>query len=384
MKTLAEITLQKLVFERMSPQSTAMGKEEIMKWIKSLPEIESEIIDFTRQTVFGSLPDKLVIRHLNQFCMECTLMLDALHGYPDCTGAMVQLYEMVLNTLLVVLEFHRKNYSKYLDANVTMPVILYHAAAKKIETGTVLMVTAMTRYHAHKTLQAVVVSKMSSLLKNGSGTWHQMSYLEKLQHYIMNLCTGLSVNITEPLRNLLLLANFNTPGFIAYCKNWMEEVMAENYEINDQYDCLYRYQRELNILIDHPGFVKFEPKQPKVREVLLQYVNSELSIMDRKCQLVPACKVPESSGLRCKLSVSISVDALAYFFKLLVMAGITTGAKNELLYFISRNFRTPGSGEGDLSLKSIDNKYRQVVKNTAISVKSILLKMLKQLDDEFK
>ena len=378
------MTLQKLVLERMSPRTAAMSNEEIEQWIEALPEINEEIIHFTRQTVFGSLPDKLVIRHLNQFCVDCTLMLDALHSYSDRRKEMEQLHEMVLNCLLVVFESHRQNYRKYLDLNVPMPSILYHEAAQKIENGIVLMVTAMTRYHAHKTLQAIVISKMSNLLKNGTGTWHQVSYLEKLQQYIMKLCTGSYENINEPLRHLLVAANFNTPGFIAYCKSCIEENIAENYEIRDQYDCLYRYQRELTMLFDYPEFLKFESKQLKVKEVLLQYVNSELSIMDRKYRTVNENKVLDPVALRSKVSVSISVDALAYFFRLLMMAEVPTCSKNELIRFISKNFRTPGTGEGDLSLKSIENKYRQVVKNTAITVRSILSKMLKQLNEEFK
>ncbi|TCC99439.1 hypothetical protein [Pedobacter hiemivivus] len=384
MRRPPDMTLQKLVLERMSPRTAAMSNEEIEQWIAALPEINDEIIHFTRQTVFGSLPDRLVIRHLNQFCMECTLMLNALYDYSDRRREMEQLYEMVLNCVLVVFESHRQNYRKYLDLNVSMPIILYHAAARKIEDGIVLMVTAMTRYHAHKTLQAVVISKMSNLLKNGSGTWHQVSYLEKLQQYIMKLCTGGYENINVPLRHLLVAANFNTPGFIAYCKSCMEEEMGENYEIRDQYDCLYRHQRELTILFDYPEFLKFESKQLKVKEVLLQYVNSELSIMDRKYRMVNENKVVDPVALRSKVSVSISVDALAYFFRLLMMAEITTCSKNELILFISRNFCTPGTGERDLSLKSIENKYRQVVKNTSITVKSILSKMLKQLNEEFK
>ncbi|TKC63712.1 hypothetical protein FBD94_05025 [Pedobacter hiemivivus] len=384
MRRPPDMTLQKLVLERMSPRTAAMSNEEIERWIAALPEINDEIIHFTRQTVFGSLPDRLVIRHLNHFCMECTLMLNALYDYSDRRREMEQLYEMVLNCVLVVFESHRQNYRKYLDLNVSMPIILYHEAAQKIENGIALMVTAMTRYHAHKTLQAIVISKMSNLLKNGTGTWHQVSYLEKLQQYIMKLCTGGYENINVPLWHLLVAANFNTSGFIAYCKSCIEEDIAGNYEIRDQYDCLYRHQRELTILFNYPEFLKFEPKQPKVKEVLLQYVNSELNIMDRKYRMVNENKVVDPVAPRSRVSVSISVDALAYFFRLLTMAEVTTCSKNELILFISRNFRTPGAGEGDLSLKSIENKYRQVVRNTAITLKSILSKMLKQLNEEFK
>lgn len=383
MKTSHTNGLQKLVRVYMSPGHPAMNNEEIENWITQLPVITENIVETMNNAVFGSFSDKLIRRHLNQIRKECTVMLDALYSYPDQVDRMEKLYQTVLNCLLYILEVQQLQYAEYLDANRVMPILLYREAAQKIEAKTIPMVTAMGRYNADKKLQAVVVSKMTGLLKKGSGSWHQIHYLEALQIAVMELCVGLPVNISAQLRSMLLRRNFNTSGFIAYCKTGIEQEIAEKYEMHDAYDCLYQYQLEFNSLPCRHKLDRFDPGRAKLKEELLQYVNSRLNIMNKRNLLTVDNPVVNPTMTRYRLPISISVDVLAYLFRLLFMAGVITGIRSELLLFISRNFKTPGVGEADLSLKSLNNKYRQVVNNTAITVRSILVKMLKQLNDEF-
>lgn len=85
-----------------------------------------------------------------------------------------------------------------------------------------------------------------------------------------------------------------------------------------------------------------------------------------------------------RIRVLFSVDALAYFFKLLNKAGgLDAGPAKQLFIAISKNFITPGIGEGYISPHSLDNKYNLVVQTTAQNVKALLGKMLKLLDKEF-
>lgn len=85
-----------------------------------------------------------------------------------------------------------------------------------------------------------------------------------------------------------------------------------------------------------------------------------------------------------RIRVLFSVDALAYFFKLLNKAGgLDSGPVKQLLFTVSKNFITPGIGEGYISAHSLDNKYSLVVQTTARNVRALLVKMLKLLDQEF-
>jgi len=85
-----------------------------------------------------------------------------------------------------------------------------------------------------------------------------------------------------------------------------------------------------------------------------------------------------------RIRVLFSVDALAYFFKLLNKAGgLDAGPVTQLILAISKNFITPGIGDGYISPNSLTTKYKQVVRSTAMRVRVLLVRMLKLLDEEF-
>jgi len=85
-----------------------------------------------------------------------------------------------------------------------------------------------------------------------------------------------------------------------------------------------------------------------------------------------------------RIRVLFSVDALAYFFKLLNKAGgLDAGPVTQLILAISKNFITPGIGDGYISPNSLTTKYKQVVQSTAMRVRVLLVRMLKLLDEEF-
>lgn len=90
------------------------------------------------------------------------------------------------------------------------------------------------------------------------------------------------------------------------------------------------------------------------------------------------------STLAYKVRTTMSVDCLAYLFRLMVEANlIEAGVKTELMRFIAANFETPGMNAGGLSAASIGTKYKQVVQSTATKVRAALKRMLKQLDGDF-
>lgn len=385
MKTHTKTTMQKLVLELMLPGQPAMSEEEICQWMEALPDIRNDMFEVMRLILFGGLSDKIISRHLQQIAKECTLMLDALHSYPDFPERMVSLFESAKICLEEILIHLRQRYDKYLDVHALMPIALYRIAAKQIETRAAVMVTAMCRYYADKTLQSLIIGKMTKLQQHGSGSWHQVSYLEKLQDWIMEICTGRTDNITGNLGELLLRANFNTSGFINYYKAAIAKELAENFETNEKYERLQLLERRFRTLVYKKNALKFERSLPKTRDVLLSYVKIELALLDKKYRPL-ALKTSEDLQKPvndCRLSLVISVDVLAYFFRLLLKVGVVSSPKSELLVFIAKNFSTPGTNRQSISLGSVESKYRQVVKSTAVTVRSILLKMITILDEEY-
>lgn len=85
-----------------------------------------------------------------------------------------------------------------------------------------------------------------------------------------------------------------------------------------------------------------------------------------------------------RIRVLFSVDVLAYFFKLLNNVGaLDAEPVTQLMVSISKNFVTAGVGDRYISPVSITTKYKQVIQSTARNTRALLLKMLKQLDQEF-
>lgn len=91
-------------------------------------------------------------------------------------------------------------------------------------------------------------------------------------------------------------------------------------------------------------------------------------------------QLPEDHRIR----VLLSAEGLAYFFKLLQKAGaLDAGPISRMVVAITKNFSTPGIGNGHLSSGSLMTKYKQVVQSTAKSVRALLVRMLRILDEEF-
>ncbi|MEQ7800932.1 hypothetical protein ABDJ41_14100 [Pedobacter sp. ASV1-7] len=85
-----------------------------------------------------------------------------------------------------------------------------------------------------------------------------------------------------------------------------------------------------------------------------------------------------------RIRVLLSAGGLAYFFKLLFKAGaLDSGPVSRMMVSLSKNFTTSGIGNGSLSSYSLMTKYKQVVQSTAKSIRALLVKMLRILDEEF-
>lgn len=150
-----------------------------------------------------------------------------------------------------------------------------------------------------------------------------------------------------------------------------------------QYDCIYllnclskyKLRRELPAVLYQMAGDCLDQIMIHVDERYAGFFNFQ--------KAVPAKYVKEEVHPR--IRVLFSVDALAYFFKLLNKAGaLDAGPTSQLMVAIAKNFVTPGIGDGFISPNSVTTKYKQVVQTTARSVRPVLSKMLKLLDDEFE
>lgn len=158
----------------------------------------------------------------------------------------------------------------------------------------------------------------------------------------------------------------------------MENSLVERHMKQMHYDCTFL----LNALYKYGDL-------PDVPSSL--YFSTESCLLNTLTQVehYSACFLKHSSESRQQLEdyrirVLLSAGGLAYFFKLLHKAGaLDAGPISRMVVAISKNFITSGIGNGHLSSGSLMTKYKQVVQTTAKSVRALLVKMLRVLDEEF-
>jgi dTDP-4-dehydrorhamnose reductase len=167
------------------------------------------------------------------------------------------------------------------------------------------------------------------------------------------------------------------------------------YVVKEQFDRLHFCQREFENRPCRKSATRFDLKRRKNREVMTDFIDAELNYLRKQQQPEPAAvTVPDASAQVASVNTSLiagykirfllSVDALAYFFKLMVQATmVDAGVRTELLAFVARVFLTPGAGSNGISAGSLGVKYKQVVQSTAMNVRAALMRMVRLIDDEF-
>ncbi|ACU03145.1 hypothetical protein [Pedobacter heparinus] len=264
--------------------------------------------------------------------------------------------------------------------------IQYRKATQQLQAQLDAMVAGMMRCQTDKTLQALLVSKMARLVQQESTSYQQVGYLQNLQQWILEQCEGSCTgDMTGSLYRQLIRTNFNASSFIAYCKARIEEELAGIAGVESKYIALCKHERDFGHLIYKKKSLKFEPGLADVKTVMLRYVRTELAYLKKIHESIVVKMPPVAAPLQAdKIAFSFSVDALAYFFKLLVNAGVVVAEpKSQLFRFVAKVFTTPGTADGGIAEHSFTNKYNQTVQATAKIVRAALVRMLRLVDKEF-
>lgn len=149
-----------------------------------------------------------------------------------------------------------------------------------------------------------------------------------------------------------------------------------------QYDCFY-LMGILEQYVDLPDFAL------GLKELVFNTLEEILSVIENRyagffsLQNNQAVTTPvkEPDG---RIRVAFSSSVLAYFFKLLHKAGgLDSGPVTQLILAMSKSFVTTGMGEGQLSVNGLTTRYKNVVQASAKTLRALLVRMLKHLDEEF-
>lgn len=398
MRTHTTLTLRNLIVNDMDVSNGLLSKQQISVWIQTLPEITGEMFEtiyfFTHSIFLG----KLIGRQIRQIHKECITLLDKIDKYQQLPPEMEALKSATIKCLDNVMEKLENDCCAYLDNEVNVPQIYLRRELVKIESQTQLIAARLKSKELPVKLQSLVLEGMNDIKKAVRCPYYKVQYIVQLQADLIELCKDTDkASLEYQLNNHLIRMNYNNSNYIKYYQQKLTAELSGCITEEEQMSYLYNLERDFSRDSYRKSAFSFDKKQKRVKHLLAEFVTSEISVRQKqraaaakaatvtaayaRTQMNAALQPPPPNY---KISTAFTVDALAYFVKLLISAKvIEPGIRTELLCFIASIFRTPGVGSNGISPISLGAKYKQVVQSTATSVRAVLVRMLKILDEEF-
>jgi hypothetical protein len=381
----------------MDPLKHAMTKNELIIWMETLPVISKEMFDHIGFFINSIFQKGMVKKQIEQIRRECIFLLDAADVYKDLAADMIGLRDAVVKCLEHVFEQAHFWCQKYNVDDVNMPLRHLIREQANIDLQAKALGSMMKAKGLDSKLQTVVLDCMTDLLKAKRCNYRRMAYVRELQASLTQVCVDSSKEYVNSRVILHLFEwDYNTAGFANYYQAMITAELAEIYEVDAQFRLLYEYERQFEMLSFKKSTRCYDLERVRIRQVMYTFIRAELNCLKKKellARQVVAAAAPVQHGasstgktgtLAYKVRTTMSVDCLAYLFRLMVEANlIEAGVKTELMRFIAASFETPGMNASGLSAASIGTKYKQVVQSTATKVRAALKRMLKQLDEDF-
>jgi hypothetical protein len=384
MKTATTTILRDLVVNTLNPVGEALAPAEIEQWLNELPEISRGMFKLMRILVFSPLEGSLVNRHIRQIQRESIFLIDTLQAYQEVPARMAVLYEAVLTCLTELLKGIEEQYSDYFNLDLAMPASCFKAEVAKVSANMDMLIAGLRSKSSDKALQQLIIGSLNGFLTAENCSYSRFAYVKGLQESLTSLCnTAGRQEVDERLREHLVYYNLNNAAHIKYYKTLIASSIAAVFDAQEQYELLYAYQKQFRGW-QQLKTAAYSPRQQGIRQVMLNFLKAEIKYLTKVRPVSITDPASDTMVSNYKISVSFSVDALAYFFKLLILAGVVNGSpRSHLLRFIAKRFQTPGASKSGISERSLESKYNQVVQSTANAVRIVLTRMLKILNDQF-
>lgn len=314
--------------------------------------------------------------------------MDILQAYERVPAKMESLHTATLQMLESVLDYIEDHYPSYFNLDLSIPDTLFRQAIAEVEEKMPVLLTRLKSKSSDKALQKMIQDSLVDFTTAKKCSYYRLTYVKSLQCSVAELCGQVDrEEADEKLRELLICLNLNTAAHMRYYKKHIATQLAETFDLQEQDELLYAYQKQFRSVTPQ-GDTGFNPRHDSIKSTLLDYIRAEIKYRVKIRPVISAD--PYQAGKPIwpmppdlyKAQVAFSVDALAYFVKLMVRAGLLNGGpKTALLQFFAKSFKTVSTDS--ISAMSLSKKYDQVVQTTAKAVRVVLIRMLKILDEEF-
>ena len=343
--------------------------------LQTLLELKNQVTDSIYIVTMGFGENASVSRQLQQLQRELVLLSNEFFALGKEENPSEFCLHALSNVVELLDKLERHN-TMYFDVGQPIPLYLAAEAMQVLNEKLPLLQSGLKNRKISIDLQQVVLLPFLNL----DITYLQMRYL--LKHIDTFISHLREASDEESLIDVLLRSGLNTASFNQYFTQKITKKVKANLSVNCQLEVLYDYQRLLCSVTKKPRQC-YDFGHPSSRETVLKFVNAEINCLHNKQQLsIPKAEVARVTDYHIK--TSLSVDGFAYLLRLLVEAEvIEANPRTQLIAFMASNVQTRGKGEGTISADSLATKYRQVNQNTAVGVRSLLVKMAKQAQDSF-
>jgi len=392
MRTHTTLTLRNLIKNDMDASKQEMTDQQIDTWLKVMPDIYQELIGTIRFFTHSIFQKGLVRRQVAQMQKEVISLLDALEKMGTVDQRLSPLKAAVLKCLEQLMDYLMENCGKYLDLELHMPQKQLRIEKLDMESRVQSLEAQMKQLSISSKLQQAILEAFQLFLKHSRCSYAKLNYLKGLATSIRTCCEGNTKgSILKSLSQQLMKLNFNSQAFIAWYEAHILEGLGEIYDPEEQAKYLYCYEMDFQ----RPPFRNYAGYYDKTRrkshELMYAFICKEKSkLPPRRAPESPTPGTDSTAGAsepsvgNYRIRTVFSVDALAYFIRLLVQAKvIEPGVRTELLSFIAKIFSTPGTGSNGISATSLGSRYKQVVQTTALQVRAALMRMVGIIDAEF-
>lgn len=387
MRTHTTLTLKNLIKDEMNAE---MSLDAIERWKQALPAIYHEMIENIRFFTYSIFQKALVRRQVGQIHKEVIALLDSLDKLPAFNGELSVLKQRLSQCLEQLLDYLMEHCERYLDLDLNVPLSQVRICKANMVSHVEALEAKMKLMDVAVPLRKAVLAAFLDFQKRVRCSYKTLRYTQELLDSMRVCCAeSTKVVVHAALARRLMSMDFNSEAFIQWYLGYIREGLSALYEPAEQRRYLEGYLWEFKRPAHRKYWRCFDPSRKRPHDLMDALLNVEMGKLPGihpipKSEPVVLATSTTAITSPYRIRTAFSVDALAYFIRLLVEAKvIESGIRTELLNFVSNSFTTPGTGSNGISATSLGSRYKQVVQTTALQVRAALMRMVGIIDAEF-
>jgi len=301
------------------------------------------------------------------------------------TKEQIKMIELFLLNLNMLFDHLKDNYYGYLNFTIDVPETYKKQFSADNRQTIDNLIEKFSQRNISEELTRILEDYLNSKINFTIRSLHDMEYLKSVSSALGKLLDNdESEDFEKQITTELIYLNFNCLHFIRYYISKIQKSYDDVDSYEDELKEAILAAKEMRQEQVRPDWA-FDIQAPNLKQVLSKAIDEEIYCL-KKLQKNYNKRVYQpqaAAGLsRFYFKVSITIDQLIFFFRLMIETGTLIAKKKDDVYeFISRHIGT--NNKDDLSKGNMRNKYSKPHPKTVLRVKSLLLDMLRILNERY-